>query len=342
MSTVGVIVNPLAGKDVRRLVSMASPVSDAAKIGAVRCAVSAALDAGATRVLVGGDHHHLGRRATAGMSTSAIEIVDEHLDEHLGGGRDDTLAAAVTFAKADVGAVVVFGGDGTHRDVADAWPGVPMIAVSTGTNNVFPMPWDATSAGTAAALVATGAVALAAVAQRSKIISVSIRTPDTVIDDVALVDVALVDGSFVGSRAVWEPHRVRSVVAAIATPTSTGLASIAGRAHPVDRRVPLGAEVRLGAGGRRIRVPLSPGSFDTIEVASSRDVALGEVVTWDGPGVLALDGERTHVLGRRDRVELTIGDHGPAVVDVERALALAAAARAFDLPSVIQEDPHAH
>lgn len=343
MSTIGVIVNPLAGKDIRRLVSMASPVSDAAKIGAVRRAVSAALDAGATRVIVSGDHHQLGRRAVAGLAVDSIEI----LDEHLVGGRDDTVAATNAMEKAEAGAVVVFGGDGTHRDVASAWPTAPMIAVSTGTNNVYPRSWDATSAGAAAGAVASGAVALSAASRPSKLISVTVHTTGreigrAVVHDVALVDVALVDGSFVGSRAVWDPRRVRAVLAAIATPASTGLSSIAGRSHPVDRWSPGGAEVRLGEGGRQLRIPLSPGSFTTVPIATSRDVEPGRVVEWHGPGVLALDGERTHVLGRHDRAELVIGGHGPAFIDVDRALAVAAQDRHFDVSSTLQEEPDVH
>ena len=38
----------------------------------------------------------------------------------------------------DAGAVVALGGDGTCRDVAIGWPDAPLIAISTGTNNVFP------------------------------------------------------------------------------------------------------------------------------------------------------------------------------------------------------------
>lgn len=331
MSIVGVIVNPLAGKDVRRLVAHASPVPDSAKIGAVRRAVVGAIEAGATQVLLAGDHHRIGVRAAA-VVPRPPGVVVEVLDDHVRGGRDDTLAAAVEFAKRGVEVVLVFGGDGTHRDVASAWPAVTMVAVSTGTNNVFPRAWDATAAGVAAGLVASGAVPHGEVTDVAKVLRVHVEHPAGSIDDAALVEAALVDGAFVGSRAVWNPAAIRVVVAAIAAPAGTGMAGLAGRAHPVARHEPYGAVVRLGHGGRRVRVPLAPGSFADVQVASATRLEPGHTVVLDGPGVVALDGERSHVLGASGRATVRLDLDGPAVVDVDRTLALAAARRLFDVP----------
>lgn len=339
MSTVAIVVNPVAGKDIRRLVAHASPVSDAAKIGMVRRAVAGAAEGGARRILIGGDHHHLGRRAVESLDLSATAAAVEIVDDHVLGGREDTVAAAVRFHKEGAGAVVVFGGDGTNRDVVAGWPAAPIVPVSTGTNNVFPLAWDATSAGVAAGLVASGAVLADDAARQAKRISVHVSVPGAPdVDDVALVEVALVDGSFVGSRAVWDPTRIREVVAAIATPASTGLASIAGRALPLDRWAPNGVRVRLGHGRRRVRLPLSPGSFSTVEVASAELLPLGTSVTFEGPGVVSLDGERSHVLGRRGLATVTVTDGGPMVIDVDRTLHLAALGHHFDVDAPPRDD----
>ena len=62
------------------------------------------------------------------------------------------------------------------------------------------------------------------------------------------LDVALVDGSFIGSRAVWEPSRLRELVACIAEPASVGLSAIAGLVHPLhryERLAPLMHELRV-------------------------------------------------------------------------------------------------
>ncbi|WP_116997240.1 NAD(+)/NADH kinase [Desertimonas flava] len=331
MSTVGIVVNPLAGKDIRRLVGNASPVSDSTKVGMVRRAIAGAHHGGARRVLVADDHHGLGRRALAGLELGGTEVLV--FGEALSGDRLDTVAAAAHLAKQDAGAVVVFGGDGTSRDVVSGWHDVPLVPVSTGTNNVFPVAWDAAAAGTAAGLVATGAVGLADVSRRAKRVLVHLTSagrPD--VHDVAVVDAALVADRFVGSRAVWHPSTIRRVVAAVATPTASGLSSLAGQIEPVGRWEPAGATVDLGPGGRTVRLPLIPGSYASVAVATSRRLALGEPVHWTGPGVIALDGERSLVLLAGDRATVTVVGDGPHVIDVEAAMLAGVDARSFDIP----------
>ncbi len=318
--TVGVIANPIAGKDIRRLVTAASHTSDSSKIDIVKRCVIAALESGADRVLLAPDPHHLAARATAGLGCRAAVI-----DSVVHGSRDDTVAAALRMWKEDVGALIVLGGDGTCRDVALGWPDAPLIAISTGTNNVYPRFVDATSAGAAAGFVAGGAIDIATVSRRSKRIATTIWTADGIVDDLALVDLALIEATFVGTRAVLDPAAVRVVVACSASPASTGLSSIAGRIHPVDRWSPGGVLVRLGAGGRRIRVPLAPGSFTTVEIAEVVPLGDGQRVEVEGPGVLAFDGERDRRIGPDVRVTARVESTGPLIIDVEAVLLMAAA-----------------
>lgn len=332
---VGVIVNPLAGKDIRRLVASASHTSDAAKIGTVRRVIIAAVESGAGRVLVAADPHRLAERAADGLDL-AVEVIDEPVT----GSRLDTTAAAVRMWKERIGALVVLGGDGTCRDVAIGWPDAPLIAISTGTNNVFPSAIDGTSAGSAAGLVASGAIDVGRVAVRSKRISVHLAG-DPRPDDVALVDLAHVATTFSGSRAVWEPGSVRLVIAAFATPGSTGLSSIAGRVSPVERWTGGGVLIRLGSGGRRVRVPLGPGSFTTVEVTEVRRIDLGQTVAISGRGVLAFDGERDRALTDRSEVTATVEMAGPLVIDVERTLLAASHAGLFDAAPRDRREIHA-
>lgn len=334
MSTVGIIVNPNAGKDIRRLVTPATHTSDVTKVGIVRRAIVAAVESGAERILLAPDRHRLAERAADGIEAN-VEI----LDEPVTGSRFDTIAAARHFWKNQVSVVIALGGDGTSRDVALGWPDAPLIAVSTGTNNVYPSAIDGTSAGAAAGFVASGAVGLDEVARRSKRIVVRIDDESSSIDDVALVDLAFVDTDFIGARAVRDPHTVRTVVAAIATPSSTGLSSIAGRVHPVDRHSPGGVLVSLGGGGRTVRVPLAPGSFTTMPVSEVRPLADGEEVTITGRTILAFDGERDRTVGENGRVTIRVESSGPLLIDVDRALVLAAERRLFDSPT---ETAHGH
>jgi predicted polyphosphate/ATP-dependent NAD kinase len=336
VSTVGVIINPHAGKDIRRLVSAAGQTSDAVKIGIVRRVVVGALEQGAERVLLSTDTHQLAERAVEGLD-GPIEFVESPLT----GSHLDTVAAARSMWKEQAGAIIALGGDGTCRDVATGWPDAPLIAISTGTNNVFPTALDGTTAGVAAALVATGAVDLADASQQAKRVALRVDDPtrNTVRHDIALVEAALIDTTFVGARAINDPATIRWVVAAIAEPASTGVASIAGRVHPVDRHEPGGVLIRLGPGGRGVRVPLAPGTFTTVEVQSVDSLASGEPVEVPGGGVLAYDGERTTPVGSVATITVSIEPSGPRIIDVEAALVVAARAQLFDV-SPRRKDVH--
>jgi hypothetical protein len=327
-STVGVIVNPRAGKDIRRLTSGASHTPDSVKIGVLRHVVAGALEQGADRVLMSIDSHHLAERAVAGFS-GRIEFVDgPQTGSHL-----DTIACAEVMWKEQVGAAVVLGGDGTCRDVATGWPDVPLIAISTGTNNVFPAAIDGTPAGVAAALVATAAVPLTEVSERSKRVAIRIDDPSrsAVVHEDALVEAALIETTFVGARAVTDPSSVRWVVACLADPGSTGLSGIAGRLHPLGRADDCGVLIRLGEGGRRLRVPLAPGTFTTVDVASVEPLPVAAPAELAGQGVVAYDGERTSPLSSDATVTASIERSGPRVIDVGATIAIAAAERRFDV-----------
>jgi len=320
VGTVGIVANPAAGKDIRRLVAAASPTSDVAKIGVIRRAVIGAVEGGARRIVLSGDRQQLAHRAIRGLDGGHVSL--EVLDGDVTGSGRDSTDAARQMAKCDAGAVLVLGGDGTHRDVVRGWLDAPLVTISTGTNNVFPVsPVDATTAGQAGGLVAAGAVALDTVSSVAK--TIHVRGEGAQPDDVALVEVALVDGSFVGSRAVWDPARLRAVVAAIAEPGAVGLSAIAAAAHPVGRSEPGGVRVDLGPGGRGFRVPFAPGLFADVEVADVVALDEGDETHLVGPGLCAFDGERDRVLGAGERVTLTIRSDGPRVIDVTAVLAAA-------------------
>lgn len=327
-ATVGIIVNPHAGKDIRRLVSAAGQTSDAVKISIMRRVASGAIEQGAQRVLMSTDTHHLAERAVQGLDGPI-----EFLDSPQTGSHHDTVAAARSLWKEDAGAVVALGGDGTCRDVATGWPEAPLIAISTGTNNVFPTALDGTTAGVAATLVAGGSVDATAVTTAAKRVSLRIDDPkrSSVVHEDALVEAALVDAQFVGARAVSDPSTIRWVVACIANPSSTGLASIAGRVRPVDRNEAGGVLIRLGRGGRVVRVPLSPGTFSTLEVASVEPLEEGRSIELTGGGVLAYDGERNTPVSADTAITVTIERTGPHMIDVDETLRRAALDRLFDV-----------
>lgn len=324
---VGIVANPLAGKDIRRLTSGATPISDAVKIGAIRRAVVGAIEGGAERVLISGDRARLGERALAGWEVpGSVEVAEPH-GWHT--GRDSQLAAA-QFRDEGVGAIVALGGDGTQRDVATGWREAPLVPLAVGTNNVFPIQTEATVAGFAAGAVASGHADAAEVTWQAKIIDIT--TEGIQRAEMALVDVCLVRGAFVGARAIWDLGSVSEIVAAIAEPDSVGLAAIAAAVAPVGRTESGGVHVGLGCASanardvqscRHIRAAVMPGAYSDIDIAHCERLRFGQPVTLSGPGVLTLDGEREIVLGRGERADATVNPDGPYVIDVGAAVAAA-------------------
>ena len=314
-ATVGVIANPVAGKDIRRLVSAASPVSDMAKIGIIRRAVVGAVEGGAQRLLITDDRRALGLRAIDGLSLDA-EVA--FLDAPPYDSGVNSQNAAAIFQDRGVGAVIVLGGDGTHRDVAKGWRTAPVVAVSTGTNNVFPRQVEATIAGQAAGVVASQQPPIHKVANQAKIIDVELDHGEA---EQALVDIALVDESFTGSRAVWKGQSLLEMVAAIAERATVGLSSIASRVAPTTRHQPGGVHVTFGD-GERFRVPIAPGLFSEVEIASWRRLRANDFVEMSGPGVLSFDGERDLVLASGRSALVTVSHDGLWVIDIEKVMSL--------------------
>jgi len=314
MGTVGIIANPAAGKDIRRLVSAASPTSDMAKIGIVRRALVGAIEGGADRVLIADDHKSLGRQAMRDLDQTAVPvdiIGDEVLPTSFHSRR-----MAEQLRDLGVGALVTLGGDGTHRDIAKGWRDAPIVPVSTGTNNVYPQMLEATIAGHAAAIAASRSKPIAHIAHRSKVLDV---VGDGVKDDLALVDIALVEGAFTASRAVWDVTALRELVVTTAEPATIGLSSIAAKVAPLGRRERGGVHVRFGP-GQSVRAPIAPGLYQDVEISTATRLAPGQSIELVGPGVLAFDGERDVVLAPDQRVQVSLNATGPWVIDVATAL----------------------
>ncbi len=76
---------------------------------------------------------------------------------------------------AGVAAIVVLGGDGTHRAVARECGDVPIAGLSTGTNNAFPQMREPTLTGMAVGLYASGRLPASQALAPNKILEVSIN-----------------------------------------------------------------------------------------------------------------------------------------------------------------------
>lgn len=228
MALVGIIANPAASKDIRRLVAQGRVVPDWEKVNIVRRALLGLQSVGVERVVAMPDSSHLVRRAADDPHLS-VEVDVLTMTALFNEG--DTVRAAAAMAEEEVDCVITLGGDGTNRAVAKGSRDIPMVAISTGTNNVFPVMVEGTTAGMAAGLVATGAVPVEEAAVRSKTLAVIVDGEDR---DIALVDVALSKERFVATRAIWDMNTIYEVFLTRAEPSSIGLSSIGARLEAVS------------------------------------------------------------------------------------------------------------
>ncbi|MDY7040901.1 MAG: NAD(+)/NADH kinase, partial [Chloroflexota bacterium] len=155
MSIVGIIANPASGKDIRRLVAHGSVFNNREKVNIVRRVLLGLEAAGVDEVLFMPDYFGIGLRAVEGLKLSMRTSL---LEMHSRGTQEDSTEAAARLHEMQVGCIVTLGGDGTNRVVAKGCGDIPLMPISTGTNNVFPEMVEGTIAGMAAGVVASGIV----------------------------------------------------------------------------------------------------------------------------------------------------------------------------------------
>jgi predicted polyphosphate/ATP-dependent NAD kinase len=331
-ATVGIIANPASGRDIRRLVAGASVFGNADKAGMVFRVLAGLGAAGVERVLMlpAADglsltlHRHLHARHTVPAFAAAGPFPElEELDVQLDGTARDSAVAVERMVAAGVRAIVVLGGDGTHRVVARACGDVPLCALSTGTNNAFPEMRETTVAGIATGLVATGRAGDGAL-RRETALRVEMAGGAT---DLALVDVAVSRERFIGARALWRSDDVSELFVTFANPSAVGLSAVAGALQPLERGGGRGLHVRFASdpaqAARTVHVALAPGLVVGVPVAEHRVLELGEAVALPGgrgaAGTIALDGERE--IERRADGEATVRlVPGPLTIDVEAVM----------------------
>lgn len=316
--TVGIVANPASGKDIRRLVASASVFDNREKLSIVRRAILGAVAAGIDDFVYMPDGHGIVSSAFADIGE---DVRFEALDSPATHSALDTTRVAERMRERGVGCVITLGGDGTNRAFALGWRDAPLVAVSTGTNNVFPRMVEGTIAGAAAGLVASGQVPVTEASRQVKVVHVEI---DGESNDLALIDAVLLDEAFVGARAIWNPARLRTIVLARAEPSAVGISAIGGLLHPVPETADIGLFVEIGEGRDAVIAPIAPGLYSSVPVREVRELALGEVVEVTGPGMLALDGERERRLRRGMVARLSVRRDGPRVVDVPLVMKLAA------------------
>ncbi|MEM7015919.1 MAG: NAD(+)/NADH kinase [Pseudomonadota bacterium] len=315
---IGIVANPASGKDVRRLVARASVFDNQEKCAIIRRAIVGAIAGGTREFVYMPDTHGITQSA---LDEFAGSIDFQAVESPATGSVLDTVRSARALKEAGCAVVITLGGDGTNRAFTQGWRDAVLLPVSTGTNNVFPDMVEATVAGAAAGLYASGAVSAEEVLRQSKAITVSV---DGEKDDIALIDAVLSAERFVGSRALLSSHLLRMILLTRADPAAVGMTSIGGLLAPLKDKEDAGLLIEIGEEGQRIRAPIAPGLYQDITVKSARRIEFGEPVTIHGLGVLAFDGERERLLKQEQQATFTIKRDGPWVIDIKKTLKLAA------------------
>ncbi len=332
MATVGIIANPAASKDIRRLVAQGRVVPDWEKVNTIRRALIGLQSTEVERVVAMPDSGNLCRRAA---DDSSISIPLEALPMSPLYTEGDTTRAASMMAEMGVGCLITLGGDGTNRAVAMGTNQIPVVAISTGTNNIFPVMVEGTLAGIAAGLVASGRLSLADAAVVSKTLHIRVNGEDR---ELALVDVAISRERYVATRAIWDLNTVYEVFLTRAEPAGIGLSSIGGRLHPLSLGDVGGLHYRLagrddGANPQAtVIAPVAPGMVEPAVISDWEMLEEGVPVPLERRYcTVALDGERSLVLTPEDAVEIVLARDGPPVVQVQRALLRASQLGLFNL-----------
>lgn len=318
MSKVGIIANPAAGKDVRRVISYTTFTSNIEKTNQIKGIILGIDSTGVTEIFIMPDYDYLGLRAISRLPKGIIQAKVSFLEMPVKYTSEDSTRAAQLMEKLGVGCLVTLGGDGTNRDVAKGSRNVPLVPVSSGTNNVFPFVIDPTSAGIAAGLVAQRLVKdkkAVKIQKRLVVIKNGIEV------DMALLDAVVLDQRFIGSRAIWNLAEAKQIVCTRAEPHNLGMTRIGGNLHPISPDDDQGIYVKLGKGKLRVSASVLPGLISEVAVAEVKILEIGdEVEVRHKPSVIALDGEREIIVRTTDRVEIRLQRDGPPVVDIDRTL----------------------
>ena len=317
---VALCVNPMSGRDVRRLAARATNMTHEAKRDLVARA-AAGLDAvGVSDIYVMQEPFRIASAALEYMDLSARVHV---LEQKPRNDASDTEAAVLRFLQAGCRTFISLGGDGTNRAIirallsaGEAGADVSLLPLSTGTNNVFPVMNEPTIVGMVGGLIARGSLADAPqLRARAKLLHVR----KGAVTDVGVIDAVLLRNDHVGNLLPFDPERIARILLTRALPHAIGMSPIGGLIDVVEEYEDEGLLVELGA-GRRLAAPVSPGLFREVSVRSTSRVGFGIAVPFQGPGVLALDGDRDHKLREGEHATVTLQRDGPWLYDVDAVM----------------------
>ncbi|WP_407331933.1 ATP-NAD kinase family protein [Enterovibrio sp. 27052020O] len=326
--TVGIIANPISARDIRRVIARGANLQLTDRANMVLRILSGLAQGGVNHVLMMPERAGLQIHIQRGLHQIALEGMKmptvEWINMPVASNAQDTVTAARKMRAEDVSAIVVLGGDGTHRLVVKECGNIPISGVSSGTNNAFPPLTEPTITGLATGLAVSGRIPPLHAFQANKLLEVTVNEKR----DIALVDVAIVTERYIGARAVWRPQSLKELFVTFGDPSLIGLSSIAGLIQPLPRHTPYGLHIRFGDTDNAVfavNAPLAPGLMTPVNIRDFEYIEPDRMLTpTTQQGSFALDGERELPFGEKDTVSITLKHDAFNTVDVPRSMTYAA------------------
>ncbi len=323
MTSIGIIANPASGKDIRRIVSHATTIDNNEKANIVERIILGAQAHGIENIYIMPDFYNFGYRVedrlrAYGKLGCSINIINV---SRLG-GMEDTINAVKLMEEIGVGCIVTLGGDGTNRAVAKVINNTPLIAISTGTNNVYPVMMEGTMAGIAAAVVASKRFDSSMFITRDKRIEIF---KNNNLIDIALVDAVISRETSLGTKAIWEINNIEKIFVTRSHPASIGFSSIMGSKKVVLPQDDFGAYININGSETSIKATVAAGVVEKVSVDEPVKLIIGEEYEYITKfrGTIALDGEKEIEFINNECYVFKITRNGPNRVNVAKALEIA-------------------
>ena len=327
----GLLANPSSGYDVRRLVSSAETVTNLVKVNRIARFLSGLRVLGPCRVLFMPERLNLVQCAFKSLQpledrgSLQSGLVVEPVELKPQGTPDDTLAATRMMCKSGCNLLITFGGDGTNRLVAMESGQVPLLPISAGTNNIFPLSCEGTRAGLVAGIflkmlnsgtdLPSGISVNELVQQQKLLLAETDSWSET-----ALIDLAISRQVSVGGRAIWDANWLEAVFVTRCAPGASGLCGIPGGVMDIPPLAPHGAAAFLG-NRFSVQAVLTPGKVQSVGLEAVERMNLHQLHTMEvSEGTVLADGERVREL-HNEKVRITLHPEGPRVLDFEATLA---------------------
>ncbi|MDO4637547.1 MAG: NAD(+)/NADH kinase [Lautropia sp.] len=348
MTRIGLIANPVSARDVRRVISHAAGLTLGERVGMLLRILHTLAACGVDEVLLMPEREGLRAMLARQLHSRPVPRL-RWLEMPVQANTGDSTRAARLMQDEQVACIIVLGGDGTHRAVAKGCGNVPIVAISSGTNNAFPPMREVTPTAFAAGLFATRAIPHAVALQPRKSLQVTRYTAggEIIEQDLALVDVGILNERLLGARAIGRADTLRTVVVTQASVESVGLSALVAMLEPLASDAPGGRILELsppegpGAPVRHHTIPcadgppseapfqlqaaLAPGLLTSVTVLDLLTLDAGQpYVLRNQSGLLALDGEREMLFLPDERIEIALKERAIQTLDVGAVLRHAA------------------